>query len=212
VNDLAVVVPVKGKNHKTRLASLMPPDQREDFSLLLLADLLRVILKAKIGADTFVVSSSARMLRLGQSQGAAPIREESDVGVNGAVARALSAIKGYGSFMVLPADLPLLQPSDLERATALLRTGFDVVLSPSERFNGTNLLLASTATRLRLSYDRDSFWNHLCRASRLELRVAVYATSGVLLDVDTPDDVRRIAETRIRRRSISFLRRMVRKE
>lgn len=180
--------------------------QRTELSRRLLLDLLNTIGRAGLKTDAFVVSSSREMLDLAEREGAHSIRENRDIGVNGAVELALIKLAEYREFMVIPADLPLLLPSDLRRAIAFKRAKMDIVISPSASFNGTNLLIFSKRADIRLSYGQDSFWNHLGDAASKRLSVVVHATRGVLVDVDTEEDAREAVKTRLSRRSVSFLR------
>ncbi len=207
MSRLGVVVPVKGRDYKTRLAGVLEAGERAVLSRLLLADLLRTLTRAGLIGRTFVVSSSEGMLGLAKRSGARTVREGKDSGVNAAVKLAVRSVKGFDEFMILPADLPLLTPADIMKAFSLRGAGMDVVLSPSASFNGTNLLVIPRSSGLRLSYDRDSFWNHLRSAAEKGLRVGVYTSRGVLLDVDTESDAKEAARVGRRAKSVSFLRR-----
>ena len=81
-----------------------------------------------------------------------------------------------------------------------------MVVSPSAAFDGTNLLLFSRPLPFRLCYDNDSFWNHLRSIAAVGISLAVYATRGVMTDVDTDKDVETVTKTRMRRKSVVFLR------
>lgn len=204
---LAVVVPVKGRDYKSRLSGRMGSRSREEFSKLLLTDLLEVMAKAHLIRDTFVVTSSARMMGVARTCGARGVREESDVGVSAAVELAVSRLPDYDEFLVLPSDLPLLRPSEIAGALWMRRKGMEVVVSPSMSFDGTNLLLFSRRRPIGLSYDDDSFWNHVGRAAARRLPTAVYVRPGISADVDTEEDVNGVIRTHLNRRSITFLRR-----
>jgi len=204
---LAVVVPVKGRDYKTRLSGRMGPQDREELSKLLLIDLLGVVAEARLLGHTFVVSSSTGMLGVARRCGAQGVREERDLGVTAAVALAVRKLPAYDDFLVLPSDLPLLIPSDVAGATRLRRRGMAVVISPSVTFNGTNLLLFSRARSIDLSYDDDSFWNHVGSAAAKRLPTAVYVKRGISTDVDTEEDVSAVLGTHLNRRSVAFLRR-----
>lgn len=204
----AFIVPVKGKDHKSRLSGEMGAEDRVKLCRLLLLDVLRTITLADVSADMFVVSSSQEMLDLSRKEGAQTIKEDRDGGVNRAVELASRKLGEYQELVVLPADLPLLLPADLRRAIALKTAGMEVVISPSSSFNGTNMLIFSRQSPLKLSYDRDSFWNHLADAADQGLSVAVYATKGILVDVDTYQDVVEVVKTRLHRKSVEFLRRI----
>jgi 2-phospho-L-lactate guanylyltransferase len=199
-------VPVKGGSYKTRLSKSLGERERSRLSVLLLRDLLDTIAKTGRIADTFVVSSNRKMVKIAQLDGARGILERRDAGVDAAVELALRSLGEYDACLVLPSDLPLLKPSDIRRAIRLKEEGPAVVVSPSASFDGTNLLLFSRPLAFKLSYDNDSFWNHVRNAAAVGASLAVYATRGVMTDVDTVRDVDVVTATRMRRRSIAFLR------
>jgi 2-phospho-L-lactate guanylyltransferase len=211
MTNLAVVIPVKGQDYKSRLSRNIGPRQRKKLSMLLLTDLLETVSRAGLIGDTFVVSSSPQMLGASIRAGARSIRERRDAGVNEAVHLALARLKQYKEFMIIPSDLPLLRPEDLKRAIAIRRKGIDVVISPSSSFNGTNLLLFSRTRQVRLSYDDNSFWKHVRSAAAQRSSLSVVATLGLMQDVDTEADVKAVLDARLNRGSIAFLRECARR-
>lgn len=206
----AVVVPVKGENPKTRLSALLTPAQRRQLQVAMLEDTLQTLMKARMVGDTFVVSSDANMLEFAKRFGARAITEPGDAGVNSAVSRGLEETSGYERQVVIPADLPLLAVEDLKAGPMLAREGAQVVMSPSETFDGTNMLLLTRGVGLPLHYDDDSFRKHFASATARRLRVAVYYSRGVGFDVDRPTDVHRFFKYNKRGSTLTFLGRTLR--
>ncbi|HUI01759.1 MAG TPA: 2-phospho-L-lactate guanylyltransferase [Nitrososphaerales archaeon] len=207
----AVVIPVKGENPKSRLASMLTPPQRRQLQIAMLEDTLQTLIKAKMIRHTFVVSSDARILEFVKRFGAVAVPEPGDAGVNSAVERGLSATLEHESRMVLPADLPLLAAEDLRAPPMLRREGAQVVISPSEAFDGTNMLLVSGDVDLALHYDDDSFRRHFEEATSRGLRAAVYYSRGVAFDIDSPADVHRFFRHAKRGSTLTLLARTLRR-
>lgn len=97
--------------------------------------------------------------------------------------------RGAGRVLVLMADLPGLQPTDV-RALCVLLDRFDAVAAPDGRGRSTNAL------GLRLPYDAatafgdpDSFTEHLRRSRALGLSVCEHASPGLAHDVDVAADL-----------------------
>ena len=204
MTGLAVLIPFKAAEPKSRLSDVLKPSQRRKFAELMLEDLLSALQSAGLLTASFVVSSDRAALALATRSGAGTISEPSDLGFNSAVTRAMKKVRGADDFMVLPADLPALSPADLELALSFRAQGIDIVLSPSRRFDGTNLLIFSRGGRVALSYDRNSFWNHLASAARRGRSLAVCCAPGLTFDVDSPEDLRALASLRINSRSRAF--------
>jgi len=206
----AVLIPVKGENPKARLASLLNPRQRKQLQLAMLEDTLHVLAKAKMIRHSFVVSSDREILDFVERFGARSVGEPRDAGVNSAVDRALGATARYDRQLVLPADLPLLSREDLKAVPMLAREGAQVVIAPSEAFDGTNMLLVTAGVSLPLHYDDDSFRKHFASATARRLRVAVYYSRGASFDIDKPSDVHRFFKYRKTGSTLTFLGRTLR--
>ena len=174
----------------------------------MLGEVLDAVEGAGLGESCYVVSSHLKALSLAGSRGMTTVREAANGGVNAAVLRGMSKAVESG-FLVIPADLPLLSISDLGHAIALKAEAIDIVISPSQTFDGTNLLFFSKEKRVRLSYDRNSFWNHMKDVARKGHSLAVYTGRGVLFDVDTAQDVRELVKAPTRSRSVDFAKEAV---
>jgi 2-phospho-L-lactate/phosphoenolpyruvate guanylyltransferase len=203
---MKVIIPMKSARVKSRLSAVLSEERRAEFSRVLLSDLFGVLRGAGVLRFSQVVSSDRKTLDFAARSGANPVPEDKDAGVNSAVKRVLATIAGNESILVLPSDLALLRPSELLRLLQLKSAGLDIVLAPSRSFNGTNALLFSSGSDFPLSYDDDSFWNHLAACGRLGLSAGVCCERGLLFDVDTPDDLRLLAASRSKRRSVAFAR------
>ena len=206
---LAVIIPVKSAARKSRLSGLLDRKEREEFARLLLEDVLGSLAGAGLLGRTYVVSPDTRMLALAARAGAVAVRERDDAGVNSAVSLGLGFTGDASSVLVIPADLPLLKPSDL-LGLEVRSQGMDVGIAPSRAFDGTNALVFAKPLRFPLSYDNDSFWNHLSGAARGGLSVGVCTERGLAFDVDSPEDFAALAGSRSKRPSAVFARRALR--
>lgn len=204
------MIPVKSRGAKSRLSGVLSVEERGDLTRWLLANVLRAVEGAGVLESCHVVSSDKGILRLAAAAGASTVPEVGDTGVNGAVRRGVRAAGGSRSVLVFPCDLPLLRAVDVRQVLSLHSEGMAVVISPSRAFDGTNALLCPTRPPFRLSYDRNSFWNHLRTAGGRGLPVAVCTREGILFDVDTPDDLRTLARSRSPPPGVRFPRRLLR--
>lgn len=205
----SILIPVKAGVPKSRLSALLNEAQRKELVQSMLMDVLDAFSGVGLLPHCVVISSSGQWRALARSLGARAVTETSDNGVNSAVATG-SAMASYGDLMVVPADVPLLRGSEIRRALGLKASGVDVVVSPSLDFDGTNLLIFSRSKPLPLSFDRDSFRNHLGASSRRGYKVAVDSAMGFRFDIDTISHLRALAESRLPCRAAAFAREMVR--
>jgi 2-phospho-L-lactate guanylyltransferase len=207
----AVIIPVKGEDPKRRLAPLLTMTQRRQLQVAMLEDTLQTLIKARMVRNTFVVSSNRELLGFATRFGANPLPEPIDAGVSSAVDLGLDSTLEYERRLVIPADLPLLSAEDLKMGPMLSREGAEVVVSPSESFDGTNMLLLPRAASLSLHYDDDSFRKHTAAAIAAGFKVSVYYSRGVGFDIDRPRDVHRFFKFNKRGSTLTFLGRTLRK-
>ena len=174
----------------------------------MLRDLLAVVDGAGLTGACWVVSSDPSALSAARSAGVRTLKEGGDRGVNAAVGLAASRLRGFDSLLVIPADLPSLKRRDLLRCLALSAKGAEVVITPSKEFNGTNLLIYPLGSKFRLSYDANSFWNHVAESARNGLRLAVAASEGLTSDLDTEEDLMSSSLPRINSLTGRFAKRL----
>ena len=200
---------MKSSGAKSRLSSVLSRDERQELTTLLLSGVLKALRGAGLVATTHLVSSDSKMLRLATRLGAGTVREARDAGVNAAVEAGVRALGFPAKVLVLPSDLPLLRASHLKHIIALSEL-LQVVIVPSTSFNGTNALLYAPESGMILSYDNDSFWNHIRATGRKGLSTGVVSKQGLTFDLDTPEDLRRLAHLRVNIPAADFARRAFR--
>lgn len=205
-----VVIPVKAAGKKSRLAGVLDGPSREEFARLLLMGVLGELNKAGLLRSSRVVSPDREILGMAERAGARTVPESHAAGFDAAVARGLRGVQGRPDVLIIPADLPLLRAPELKHLLGARSDGLDVAIAPSRAFDGTNAMLFSLAARVPLSYDDDSFRNHLSAAARRGLSVRVCTEPGLTFDVDSPSDLEDLARSGSKRPSAEFARRMTR--
>jgi len=205
LTDTVVLIPFKADRRKSRLSRVLDVEGRRQLAGLMLLDVLRAFRGASLLSSCYVVTSDVDAMALARGAGARFVAERRDEGVNAAVRTGVKALGRDHDYMVMPSDLPLLVPAEINCALAWRRR-FDCVISPSISFDGTNLLLFSGNSAPVLSYDSNSFWNHIHSAAQKRLSLVVYCGKGVLYDVDTPEDLLTLSKSKKRTPSILFAR------
>ena len=196
MTSMAVLIPVKASGPKSRLSGVLSLKERLELGALLLGGVLKAVEQAGLLKVTYVVSSNKSILGFAMEHGAGAIPEPRDAGVDSAVTRGIRRAGFPDSVLVLPSDLPLIRGAEIRNLLALKSSGFDMVLVPSSAFDGTNALLFRPSSRLRLSYDDNSFWNHLKAGARKGLSIGVSSERGLMFDIDSPEDLRVLARSR----------------
>jgi len=186
---------------------MLSQGERAELCKAMLMDVLDALLKAEGLEGAFVVSPDAEALSIAKSAGAEPIREDEEAGVDRAAALAIKRCAELGAAaLIIPSDVPLIEPRDVESMVRLASGGRAVVLAPSLRMDGTNALLMNPAGVIPTRYGSDSFKLHLAEASSRGIRAAIYASHRVMLDVDLPEDAAELARAPGSTRSQRMLR------
>lgn len=184
--EAAVLVPVKDfRRAKARLAGVASPA----FRARLAQWMAEQVIAAAAPLPAFVVCDDEDVAAWAKGIGADVLWRPGH-GLNGAATDGVAAIAeaGFDSVIVAHSDLPLAHdlPSVLEPGVA--------VLVPDRHGDGTNVIAIPAASGFQFAYGARSFQHHLDRAAVLGLEVRVIQHADLAVDVDTPDDLRLIAD------------------
>lgn len=200
-----VAIPVKTPERaKGRLAEFLSRAARRELARAMLRDVVSAALAARGVARVWVVSHDRSVLAEAAGWGARPLEEKRDMGLNPALRLATRMIREAGAegLLILPSDVPLVRPVDLERVLSSLnrlpRDGRLVVGIPSKEGTGTNALLRVPPHVIPPRFGKDSFERHAREAERRGVPFRRRRIARLALDVDTPRDLmtlRRIERT-----------------
>jgi 2-phospho-L-lactate guanylyltransferase len=185
-----IIIPVKRlDNAKSRLSSLLTDDERKQFCLKMLEDVLETVKSTKHPHETVVVSNDPTVSKVAKNFDAAYLKERK-TGLNKSVSEAVDwcVERGAASVLVLPADIPLVTPNDLDRIL-MLGEKASVVISPSSSGKGTNALLLTPPNVSPTFYGPHSFQRHTKEAKKLKISCRRYRSPGLALDIDTIEDL-----------------------
>lgn len=176
---------------KSRLSSVLSPSQRERLSRAMLSEVLSKIRSSKITKGMLVVSPDLEVIKIASDFGAHGIKEEAEYGVNAAVEKGIEYAlkKRADSIIVLPADLPRLNIEDLFSLVDAVEEDPTVVMTPSNRLDGTNALLMKPPAVMNLHYDQDSFRSHVLEAIEQNVRLKTVLRNGLMSDLDDQTDL-----------------------
>jgi len=176
---------------KSRLSSILSPSQREHLSKKMLCEVLSKIRDSKTTEEMLVVSPDEEVMKIARDYGAYGIKEEEECGVNIAVRKGVEyAIQNRAdAVMVLPADLPRLNTEDLVNLVAEVEEDPTVVMTPSNRLDGTNALLMKPPEVMQVHYDQDSFRSHVLEAIKQNVRLKTVLRNGLMSDLDDGIDL-----------------------
>lgn len=201
------IIPVKQLSEaKSSLKPALTPEQRRELAFCMLEDVLNSVEHAPPIKGTMVVSPDQQVLDFARSKGATPLTEPG-VGLNEALDLAINRARELGakSVLILPSDLPLLRPVDIEKIVGMASSERDMVIAPSKR-KGTNALLLRPPDLIDLCFGGESFQPHLEEARRAGITPHVYRSERVETDIDEVLDLIKLKARGLGTRSHDFLR------
>lgn len=188
------VVPVKDlRGTKSRLAPVLDPAARAGLTLYMMGRVVTRALEAGVDA-VGVVSPDPIVLDEALKRGATPLVQNSR-GLNPALeeGRLWATQNGASALLVLPADLPLIEPEDVLAVLAGAASAPVVVTPDGARF-GTNALLLRPPDVLPFLFGPESFEAHLRAAGDRDVEVRVCENGHLSFDLDTAGDLARYRE------------------
>lgn len=183
-----VVIPAKiFSEAKSRLSTVLGREERMALSQSLL---LRTITLAGQVGEVVVVSRDPAARQLAKQAGAWALVETGH-GLNPALQQAgqwIMARQGR-TCLVLPADLPLLELTDLRGMVQAAGSRTPAaVIAPCRRGDGTNALLLRPPNLVTFSFGPGSFSRHRQAIRTMGLEPVVYTSPTLAFDLDLPED------------------------
>lgn len=195
---LWAIVPVKPLLlGKSRLAEVLTAEERADMNRRLLEHTLATLDAVDEIEQVLVVSRDQAALALARQYGARTVQEMGTPQLNLALTRAtiLAQTHTTRGVLILPADLPLLTPEDIQAILAKATQPPVVVVAPDHRKNGTNALLVCPPGLISYEFGPDSFHRHCEQTLRIGARLEICALPSLALDMDLPEDLELVSQT-----------------
>jgi 2-phospho-L-lactate guanylyltransferase len=190
--SLWTIVPVKPlRRGKSRLAGILSEEERTQLNVSMLSHTLKVLKQVPEIEHTLVVSRDPAALALARDFGAKTLLEDGSPQLNTALRRATAVAQAYATegILILPADLPLLNPEDVQEIISRSRKPPVVVISPDRRGSGTNALLVSPSGLIDYCFGPGSFQRHCERANNANVPLEVVELLAIGIDLDLPSDL-----------------------
>jgi len=192
------IVPVKPlQRGKSRLAEVLTQDERLDLNRRLLVHTLDTLHNLPDIEHVLVISRDQAALSLAREHGARTVQEHGAPQLNVALTRATIVASTYTTHgvLVLPADLPLITPEDVQTLLARAVDPPVVVIAPDRRRHGTNALLVCPVGLIDYEFGPHSFERHCERARLAGARLEICELPSLALDMDLPEDLELVSNT-----------------
>jgi 2-phospho-L-lactate guanylyltransferase len=204
-----ILVPVKNlAAAKQRLAAVLDQPARTELAQAMLHDVVAALAAWPRRPACALVTSDRFALELARQYDFEIIPDPANPGETGAIEMAtrLCVSRGIASTLVIPADIPLIQASELELILAQAPKEGSV-LAPAADGRGTNAAFRRPANLFPLRFGNDSFKPHLAAAQATGKPCIVLQLPGIAVDVDNPEDLQQVLAHPGETRTQSLLRR-----
>jgi 2-phospho-L-lactate/phosphoenolpyruvate guanylyltransferase len=189
-----ILVPVKNLSAaKQRLAAVLDQPARTELAQAMLHDVVATLAGWSRCPARALVTSDPFALELARQYDFEIIPDPANPGETGAIEMAtrLCVSRGIDSTLVIPADIPLIQASELDQILAHA-PGEGSVLVPASDGRGTNAAFRRPANLFPLRFGNDSFKPHLAAAKATDKPCIVLQLPSIALDVDNPGDLQQL--------------------
>ena len=204
-----ILVPVKNLvNAKQRLSSILTPDERFALAQAMCEDVLQALSRWQNRPSVAVVTSDSFARDLAARFHFEVVADDNSGETNAIeMATAVCRKRGAKSTLVVPADIPLIDISELQKIVDCApHFQGGAVLVPDAAGRGTNAAWRSPGDLFPMRFGNDSFLPHLAAANATGLPCVVLELPGIARDVDRPEDLRELAEASGERQSQRLVR------
>jgi 2-phospho-L-lactate guanylyltransferase len=178
------------------LAGVLTEEERAELNRRLLAHTLDTLTVIPEIEHVLVISRDPAALALAREHGARTVQENGAPHLNVALTRATVVAKNYSTrgVLILPADLPLITPEDIQAMLKLAQRPPVVVVAPDRHRQGTNALLICPVGLIEYDFGLGSFQRHCDRAKAAGAHLEIFELPSLALDVDLPEDLKMVEQ------------------
>jgi 2-phospho-L-lactate/phosphoenolpyruvate guanylyltransferase len=203
-----ILIPVKNlASAKQRLAAVLDQLSRTELAQAMLHDVVEAVSGVPNRPPCALVTGDTFAVELARRYDFEVIADPDNPGETAAIeiATSLCVARQINSTLVIPADVPLVQPHELEQILVNApREGS--LLVPAADGRGTNAVFRRPANLFPLRFGNDSFKPHLAAARATRKPCTVLKFPGIGLDVDNPSDLAELLSQPGTTRSQTLLR------
>lgn len=198
----AILIPVKDLSRaKQRLAPFLRRRERADLAWAMFVDTSEAVAGWYRKQDSgevrvYVVTNSSEVATRGKRLGWRVLHEGLQNSESASIdwASQLLSERGADSVLRLPADIPLVQPGDIDELFKYSEGGKSALLVPSWDGLGTNALMRRPPDAFPSCFGPNSLLLHRQEAKRAGVPCQTVPIPRIALDVDEPPDLQRLLD------------------
>jgi 2-phospho-L-lactate guanylyltransferase len=189
---IAAVIPMKSLHSaKSRLSNILTAQQRKNLAMYLLDATIKELKKSNFITEIIIVSNDKAVQKYTCINDIKFIKD-SDEGVNPAVILAdkYCIDNGINANIVIPQDLPFISAKEIDEICTISNKYHKcIIICPSKRLDGTNVLFRKPPDVIKTHYDNNSYMNHLIEAYKFKIPIESLDIVKLRFDLDTKEDL-----------------------
>lgn len=189
---IAAIIPMKSLHlAKSRLSNILTPEQRKNLAMYLLDATIKELKESKFISEIIIVSSDKAVKNYSYLKNLKFIKDY-DEGVNNAVILAdhYCINNDIDANIVIPQDLPFISAKEIDQICNISNKYHKcIIICPSKRFDGTNVLFRKPPNVIKTFYDDNSYINHLKEANKFKIPIESLDIGKLRFDIDTKEDL-----------------------
>ena len=189
---IAAIIPMKNLHFaKSRLSTILTLQQRKNLAFFLLNITIKTLKESRLITEIIVVSSDKTIEKF-SFENSLKFIKDSDDGINNAVILAdrYCINNDIDANIVIPHDLPFISANEIDQICNISeKYPKCIIICPSKRFDGTNILFRKPPNVIRTFYDDNSYINHLKEAQKLHIPIESVDLDNLMFDIDTKEDL-----------------------
>ncbi|MHA1358865.1 MAG: 2-phospho-L-lactate guanylyltransferase [Candidatus Helarchaeota archaeon] len=189
------IIPIKSLvNSKKRLESFLAPADRRALVLALLKDVLTAVTRSKFTDGILLVTPDTEIIEIIKKWNISKLQfllETKELGTNEAVQFAINWClkRPITSILIIPADLPLISPENVDDLIQLGANNYSIIIAPSQRKDGTNAFYQRPPNLIPVWYGDNSYQKNLATISNHNLQFKIIENPAFALDIDLKIDL-----------------------
>lgn len=203
-----LLIPVKDlSGAKQRLAPALDQAQRSQLAEAMLRDVLTAAVELQDRIDVALVTGAPQAKTLAKEFGCIVIEDTRNESETAAIAMATAWCEehGYDTTVVVPGDIPLITPQELERVLDAAPVEGAVFVPAYDR-RGSNCILRRPASIIALRFGNDSFLPHCEAMGKTGKELVILEMPGIGLDIDNPHELEMLVQREGKTRAQQLLR------
>ena len=186
----SAVIPIKSfSKSKSRLN--LAQSNIKHLCEIMLKEILQVISETKSINDIILVTKDESALDIGKKFNCIELVDDKESGVNDAISLANEFLleHDYSCSIVLPQDIPLIFPEDLDNIMKFYQNNQHTIIVPSRDFDGTNALVRTPMPNMKTRYDEGSYKFQFEPIKTAKMKYSLALIHRIMIDVDNLVDV-----------------------